>query len=49
MYNKIDFSKIDLTAEPPAEPARQYYYIAKCRQYVKSASERLVVPLLPQL
>lgn len=42
MYNKIDFSKIDLTAEPPAEePARQYYYIAKCRQYVKSASERL--------
>ena len=38
MYNKIDFSKIDLTAEPPAEePARQYYYIAKCRQYVKSA------------
>lgn len=42
MYNKIDFSKIDLTAEPPAEePARQYYYIAKCRQYVKSSSERL--------
>lgn len=37
MYNQIDFDKIDLDLEPPMEePARQYYYIAKCRKWVKN-------------
>lgn len=35
MYNEIDFDIIDTAAEPPAEePARQYYFIAKCREWV---------------
>ena len=37
MYDKIDSSNIDLEMTPPKEePARQYYYIAKCRKWVKS-------------
>ena len=36
MYENIDFNSIDLTQEPPvSEPERQYYFIAKCRKYVK--------------
>ncbi|MCM1568315.1 MAG: tRNA (N6-isopentenyl adenosine(37)-C2)-methylthiotransferase MiaB [Roseburia sp.] len=36
MYNKIDLDKIDINACPPTEePARQYYYMAKCREWVK--------------
>ena len=36
MYNKIDFDKIDLSAGPPVrEPDRQYYFMAKCRQWVQ--------------
>ena len=36
MYNEIDFDKIDITMEPPVEePARQYYFIAKCRRQVQ--------------
>ena len=35
MYNEIDLGKIDINAEPPAEePARQYYFMAKCREWV---------------
>lgn len=35
MYNEIDLDKIDIAAEPPIEePARQYYYMAKCREWV---------------
>ena len=46
MYNKIDLEKIDLNMEPPAEePARQYYFIAKCRRYVREESKRLGRPL----
>ena len=38
MYENIDFNSIDLTQEPPvSEPERQYYFIAKCKQYVKGA------------
>lgn len=45
MYNNIDFDSIDTTQKPPdEEPARQYYFIAKCRQYVKAESERLGRP-----
>ena len=40
VYEPIDFDKIDITGNPPEqEPARQYYFIAKCRQYVKKETE----------
>lgn len=40
MYEAIDFDRIDITGEAPEEePARQYYFIAKCREYVKRESE----------
>ncbi|MDE6962076.1 MAG: tRNA (N6-isopentenyl adenosine(37)-C2)-methylthiotransferase MiaB [Lachnospiraceae bacterium] len=46
MFENIDFDSIDLTQAPPEdEPARQYYFIAKCRRYVKAESERLGRPL----
>lgn len=36
MYNEIDIDKIDIKSEPPAEePARQYYFMAKCREWAK--------------
>lgn len=36
MYNEIDFDKIDINSGPPMEePVRQYYYMAKCREWVK--------------
>lgn len=35
-HDKIDLKKIDVNAEPPAEePARQYYFMAKCREWVE--------------
>ncbi len=34
--DKIDLDKIEIYPEPPAEePARQYYFMAKCRNLVK--------------
>ena len=37
MYGEIDFDQINLEEKPPLnEPARQYYFISKCRQYVKA-------------
>ena len=46
MYENIDFNSIDLTQEPPvSEPERQYYFIAKCRQYVKEQEELAEHPL----
>ena len=42
MYNEIDFDKIDITMEPPVEePARQYYFIAKCRRQVQGLKREL--------
>ncbi|MCM1188995.1 MAG: tRNA (N6-isopentenyl adenosine(37)-C2)-methylthiotransferase MiaB [bacterium] len=36
MYNEIDLDKIDITTSPPAEePARQYFFMAKCREWVR--------------
>ena len=36
MFNDIDLDAIDTTAPPPTEePARQYYFVAKCREWVK--------------
>ena len=41
MYNEIDFDKIDINSEPPVEePARQYYYMAKCLEFVKGFEEK---------
>lgn len=41
MYNEIDLDKIDLNSQPPAEePARQYYFMAKCREWVKEFEKR---------
>ncbi len=41
-----DLDRIDVTGSPPdMEPHRQYYFMAKCRQIVKSESERLGRPL----
>ncbi len=39
---QIDMDMVNINLEPPIEePARQYYFIAKCRQNVKAESERL--------
>ena len=46
MYETIDFDNIDLTQNPPQEePDRQYYYIAKARQYVQEKSRKKGRPL----
>lgn len=45
--NEIDLDKIDLMQPPPEhEPERQYYFMAKCREYVRAESQRLGRPLL---
>lgn len=41
MYNEIDLDKIDINSNPPAEePARQYYFISKCREWVKDFEKK---------
>ncbi len=36
MYNEINLEKIEINSDPPAkEPDRQYYFIAKCREWVR--------------
>ncbi len=40
MYNQLDLDKTDLSAVAPAgEPARQYYFMAKCRQLLNTVSD----------
>lgn len=42
MYNEIDIDKIDLSSEPPTdEPARQYYFMKKCRQWASEEEKRI--------
>ncbi|GAA0263779.1 tRNA (N6-isopentenyl adenosine(37)-C2)-methylthiotransferase MiaB [Faecalicatena contorta] len=42
----INFSKINLSDEPPVrEPERQYYFIAKAREYVREQAEKAGHPL----
>lgn len=42
----IDLNMVDINLEAPSsDPQRQYYFMAKCRQYVKAESERLGRPL----
>ncbi len=37
----IDLDRIDLsTAAPAEEPARQFYFLAKCREWVKSFEQK---------
>lgn len=37
MYNEIDLDRIDLNQGPPQEePERQYYYMAKCREWARN-------------
>ena len=46
MYHEIDLNKIDLKSNPPSvEPDRQYYFMAKCREWVKHKSKELGRPL----
>ena len=41
MYNEIDLDKIDISSEPPTEePARQYYFMAKCREWVREFEKK---------
>ncbi len=41
MYNEIDLDKIDINTEPPTEePARQHYFMAKCRKWVKDFEQK---------
>ncbi len=41
MNPEIDLDKIDMDAEPPAEePARQYYFMAKCREWVREFEQK---------
>ena len=41
MYNEIDLDKIDLNVQPPTEePARQYYYMAKCQEWVREFEQK---------
>lgn len=41
MYQEIDLDKIDVNSAPPAEePARQYYYMAKGREWVQRFEQR---------
>ena len=41
MYHEIDLDKIDRNSEMPIEePARQYYFMAKCREWVKDFEQR---------
>ena len=42
----VDLDRVNVNCSPPVfEPQRQYYFMAKCRQIVKSESERLGRPL----
>lgn len=42
----IDFDAVDINLEAPDfEPQRQYYFMAKCREYVRAESKRLGRPL----
>lgn len=46
MYRQIDLDHIDLNAGPPQEePARQYYFMAKCRERVKGIEQKKGRPL----
>ncbi len=40
-HKKTDLDRINITQEPPREePARQYYFMAKCREHVKAFEQK---------
>lgn len=46
MYHEINFDKINIDLAPPVEePARQYYFLKKCRALVEELSARAGRPL----
>lgn len=41
MYHEIHLDQIDIHSEPPTvEPEKQYYYMAKCREWVKDFEQK---------
>lgn len=41
MYQEINLDKIDINVEPPIEePSRQYYFMEKCREWMKDFQQR---------
>ncbi|MCI8852910.1 MAG: tRNA (N6-isopentenyl adenosine(37)-C2)-methylthiotransferase MiaB [Lachnospiraceae bacterium] len=41
MYKEMNLDLIDVNAEPPIEePSRQYYFMAKCRQWVRDFEQK---------
>lgn len=41
MYDETNLGKININAEPPTEePARQYYFMAKCREWVNAFAQK---------
>ncbi len=45
MYNEIDLDQINTNSEPPSEePARQYYFMAKCREWVQRFEQKNTRP-----
>ncbi len=41
MYQEIDLNKIDIHTDPPVEePARQYYFMARCKEWVKDFEQK---------
>ncbi|MCI9073759.1 MAG: tRNA (N6-isopentenyl adenosine(37)-C2)-methylthiotransferase MiaB [Lachnospiraceae bacterium] len=41
MYKEVDLDQVDINAEPPTEePARQYYFMAKCRKWVQEFEQK---------
>ena len=41
MYNELHLDNIDINAQPPIEePDRQYYFIAKCREWLRGFEQK---------
>ena len=41
MYKEMNLDLIDVNAEPPIEePSRQYYFMAKCQQWVRDFEQK---------
>ena len=41
MYNELNLDKIDISSKPPTEEQdRQYYFMAKCREWVKEFEQK---------
>ena len=47
MFNEIDFTKIDLTGQPPVDETKRQYYLTASHQQV-SAIQTAVPEIVPQ-